>query len=103
LSEKPFLSNSETIKIDEPQPIVIHVKRLNWAKLHEEDAYILLQLAREFLKVAELNSQLKTRYFLKCVGKYYTIGGIAMNVTTRLWHAGLSALTSIGFSCFIQL
>jgi hypothetical protein len=69
LSEKPFLSNSETIKIDEPQSIVIHVKRLNWAKLHEEHAYILLQLAREFFESGRIEFPAKNEVFSEVHGK----------------------------------
>jgi hypothetical protein len=73
LAEKPFVSNSETIQIGEPQHILIHVKRLNWAKLHEDHAYILLQIAREFFEKGKIEFPAKSEVFSEVSGKilYY--------------------------------
>jgi hypothetical protein len=73
LAEKPFVSNSETIQIQEPQPMLIHVKRLSWVKLHEEHAYILLQIAREFFEKGEIEFPAKNEVFSEVFGKilYY--------------------------------
>jgi hypothetical protein len=73
LAEKPFVSNSETIQIQEPQPMLIHVKRLSWVKLHEEHAYILLQIAREFFEKGEIAFPAKSEVFSEVFGKilYY--------------------------------
>jgi len=73
LAEKPFVSNSETIQLREPNPTLIHVKRLRWVKLHGEHAYILLQQAREFFEKGKIEFPAKNEVFSKVLGEilYY--------------------------------
>ncbi|MGB9854455.1 MAG: hypothetical protein ACPLRY_06605 [Candidatus Bathyarchaeales archaeon] len=71
LAEKPFVTNSNTLQLQHLQPILINVKKPKWAKLHENHAYVLLQLAREHFEKGRIEFPAKNEVFFEVSGKIY--------------------------------
>ena len=73
LAEKPFLTSSDALQIQETFSKPIHVRKLKWVKLHKSDSYILLNVAGEHFKKGEIQFPAKSEVFSEVLGKlsYY--------------------------------